>query len=97
MRKIRKEIANSVISFYDSSGTIQKFRTAGNVRTTARAVKVLMKAGIVNVLVDDITVEKSVYLMDVETFIKNAELVSSDSADADIDNVDDDVIDNGEF
>jgi len=97
VRKIRKVLADSVISFYDSDGTMQTFRTHGNVRNVAGAVKVLMKAGIVNVLIDDIKVNKHVYLMDVETFIKNAECVPSDSADSGNDNVDDDAIDDGEF
>lgn len=77
MRKIRKAIADSTISYYDRDGVLQKFHTTGNVRTVETAVKVLMDAGIVNVLVDDITVNKTVYVMDVETFIEHAERVDS--------------------
>lgn len=73
MRKIRKVIADSTISYYDSDGVAQTFHTTGNVRTVEMAVKTLMDAGIVNVLVDDITVNKTVYVMDVETFIEHAE------------------------
>ena len=79
MRKIRKVIADSTISYYDRGGVLQTFHTTGNVRTVETAVKVLMDAGIVNVLVDDITVNKTVYVMDVETFIEHAERVDNDN------------------
>lgn len=79
MRKIRKVIADSTISYYDRDGVVQTFHTTGNVRTVEMAVKVLMDAGIVNVLVDDITVNKTVYVMDVETFIEHAERVDNDN------------------
>ena len=78
MRKIRKVIADSTISYYDRDGAEQTFHATGNVRTVEMAVKVLMDAGIVNVLVDDITVNKTVYVMDVDTFIKHAERVATD-------------------
>lgn len=83
MRKIRKAIADSTISYYDRDGVLQKFHTTGNVRTVETAVKVLMDAGIVNVLIDDITVNKTVYVMDVDAFIEHAERVATDS---DVDN-----------
>lgn len=79
MRKIRKVIADSTISYYDMDGVTQTFHTTGNVRDVEMAVKVLMDAGIVNVLVDDITVNKTVYVMDVETFIEHAERVDNDN------------------
>lgn len=85
MRKIRKAIADSTISYYDRDGVLQKFHTTGNVRTVETAVKALMDAGIVNVLIDDITVNKTVYVMDVDTFIEHAERVATDS-DVDNDN-----------
>lgn len=75
MRKIRKVIADSTISYYDRDGVLQTFHTTGNVRTVETAVKVLIDAGIVNVLIDDITVNKTMYVMDVETFIEHAERV----------------------
>lgn len=78
MRKIRKVIADSTISYYDRDGVIQTFHTTGNVRNVEMAVKALMDAGIVNVLVDDVTVDKTVYVMDVETFIEHAERVATD-------------------
>lgn len=88
MRKIRRVIADSTISYYDRDGVLQTFHTTGNVRTVEMAVKVLMDAGIVNVLVDDIAVNKTAYAMDVETFIEHAERVATDvtGTDADSDN-----------
>lgn len=86
MRKIRKVIADSTISYYNRDGVVQTFHTTGNVRTVEMAVKVLMDAGIVNVLVDDITVDKTVYVMDVETFIEHAERVADAVTGPDVDN-----------
>lgn len=86
MRKIRKVIADSTINYYDRNGVEQTFHTNGNVRTVEMAVKVLMDAGIVNVLIDDITVNKNTYVMDVDTFIEHAERVETDVTDADNDN-----------
>ena len=86
MRKIRKVIADSTISYYDRDGVAQTFHTTGNVRNVEMAVKTLMDAGIVNVLVDGITVDKTVYVMDVETFIEHAERVATDATDNDNDN-----------
>ena len=79
MRKIRKVIAYSDIYYYDRDGVEQVFRTMGNVRNVEAAVKTLMDADIVNVLVDDIAVHKTVYVMDVDTFIENAERVDNDN------------------
>lgn len=75
MRKIRKVIADSDISYYDQSGEMKTFHTIGNVRTVENAVKTLMDAGIVNVLIDDITVHKTTYVMEVDTFIAHAERI----------------------
>lgn len=86
MRKIRKVIADSTINYYDRDGVEQTFHTTGNVRNVKMAVKVLMDAGFVNVLVDDITVNKTVYAMDVETFIEHAERVATDVSGIDNDN-----------
>lgn len=86
MRKIRKVIADSTISYYDQDGVAQTFHTIGNVRNVEMAVKALMDAGIVNVLVDDITVDKTVYVMDVDTFIEHAERVAVDVTGPDVDN-----------
>lgn len=86
MRKIRKVIADSIINYYDRDGVEQTFHTNGNVRNVEMAVKVLMDAGIVNILVDDITVNKNVYVMDVDTFIEHAERVATDVTDPDTDN-----------
>lgn len=86
MRKIRKVVADSTISYYDRDGVVQTFHTNGNVRNFETAVKVLMDAGIVNVLVDDITVNKNTYVMDVDTFIEHAERVVTDVTGPDIDN-----------
>lgn len=86
MRKIRKVIADSTIKYYDRDGVAQTFHTIGNVRNVEMAVKTLMDAGIVNVLVDDITVDKTVYVMDVDTFIEHAERVADDAIGSDVDN-----------
>lgn len=86
MRKIRKVIADSTISYYDRDGVIQTFHTTGNVRNVEMAMKTLMAAGIVNVLIDDITVNKTVYVMDVDTFIEHAERVAVDVTGPDVDN-----------
>lgn len=75
MRKICKVIVDSDISYYDRNGEMQMFHTTGNIRTVENAVKVLMNAGIVNVLIDDITVHKTKYAMDVDTFIAHAERI----------------------
>lgn len=85
MRKIRKVIADSDISYYDRNGEMQTFHAIGNIHTVEKAVKVLMDAGIVNVLIDDITVHKTTYVMDVDTFIEHAETVAADT-DNDNDN-----------
>lgn len=86
MRKIRKVIADSTIKYYDSTGVKQTFHTNGNVRNVEMAIKVLMDADIVNILVDDITVNKNTYVMDVDTFIEHAERVATDVNDPDTDN-----------
>lgn len=86
MRKIRKVIADSTISYYDRDGVAQTFHTTGNVRNVEMAVKALMAAGIVNVWVDDITVNKIVYVMDVDTFIEHAERVAVNVTGPDVDN-----------
>lgn len=85
MRKIRKVIADSDISYYDRNGELKTFHAIGNIYTVEKAVKILMGAGIVNVLIDDITVHKTTYAMDVDTFIAHAEPVVTDT-DADTDN-----------
>ena len=97
MRKIRKVIADSTISYYDRDGVAQTFHTTGNVRNVEMAVKALMEAGIVNVLVDDITVDKTVYVMDVDTFIEHAERVAVDVTGPDVDNDNDNDNDNEEI
>lgn len=85
MRKIRKVIADSDISYYDRNGKMQTFHTTANIRTVEKAVKALMDAGIVNVLIDDITIHKTTYAMDVDTFIAHAERIVTDN-DNDNDN-----------
>ena len=93
MRKIRKVIADSDISYYERNGELKTFHTIGNIRTAEKAVKALMDAGIVNVLIDDITVHKTTYAMDVDTFIAHAERVVTDT-DNDTDNDNDNDNDN---
>lgn len=96
MRKIRKVIADSTISYYDRDGVAQTFHTTGNVRNVEMAVKALMDAGIVNVLIDDITVDKTVYVMDVDTFIEHAKRVV-DVIAPDVDNDNDNDNEENEF
>lgn len=91
MRKIRRVIADSDISYYDQNGEMQTFHTTGNIRTVEKAVKALMDAGIVNVLIDDITVHKTTYAMDVDTFVEHADRIVTDN---DTDNDTDDDTDN---
>lgn len=91
MRKIRKVIADSTISYYDRYGVAHTFHTNGNVRNAEMAVKVLMAAGIVNILIDDITVNKNTYVMDVDTFIEHAERVATDVIGSDTDNDNDEI------
>lgn len=86
MRKIRKVIADSTIKYYNSDGVEQTFHTNGNVRNVEMAIKVLMDADIVNILIDDITVNRNTYVMDVDTFIEHAERVATDVTDSDTDN-----------
>lgn len=97
MRKIRKVIADSTISYYDRDGVLQTFHTTGNVCNVEKAVKALMDAGIVNVLIDDITVDKTVYVMDVDTFIEHAERVAVDVTGADVNNDNDGDNEENEF
>ena len=87
MRKIRRVIADSDIGYYDQNGEMQTFHTTGNIRTVEKAVKALMDAGIVNVLIDDITVHKTTYAMDVDTFVEHADrIVTDNDNDNDTDN-----------
>ena len=79
MRKIRKVIADSDISYYDRSGELKTFHIIGNICTVEKAIKVLVDAGIVNVLIDDITVHRITYAMDVDTFIAHAERIVTDN------------------
>lgn len=83
MRKIRKTLAKSAISYYDRDGVLQTLTTPGNVRTVEQAVKVLMKHDIYNVLVDDIKVERQTYAMDAERFFELAEPVPTDDNETD--------------
>ena len=91
MRKIRKVIADSTIKYYDRDGVARTFHANGNVRNIEMAVKVLMDAGIVNILVDDITVNKNTYAMDVDTFIEHAERVATHVIGSDIGNDNDEI------
>lgn len=94
MRKLRKVIADSDISYYDRNGEMKIFHTTGNIRTVENAVKVLMDAGIVNVLIDDITVHKTKYAMDVDTFIAHAERIGTEHGVSPNDNDTDNDTDN---
>lgn len=79
MRKIKKTLSVSEISYYDCDGVMQSVTVNSNVRTVEQAVKELMKRGLYNVLVDDIKVRKYTYAMDAEQFFENAVLVDTDN------------------
>lgn len=72
MRNIKKTCASSTITYIDRDGERQSIIIDGNIRTAEQAVKALMKAGLYNVLVDDIKVAKTVYEMPAETFFQYA-------------------------
>lgn len=79
MRKIKKTLPVSEISYYNCDGVLQSVTVNSNVRTVEQAVKELMKRGLYNVLVDDIKVRKYVYAMDAGQFFENAVLVDTDN------------------
>ena len=78
MRKIRKTLPVSEISYYNRDGELQNVTVNSNVRNVEQAVKALMKRGLYNVLVDDVKVRKYTYAMDAEQFFANAVLVDTD-------------------
>lgn len=79
MRKIKKTLPVSEISYYNRDGVMQSVTVNSNVRTVEQAVKELMKLGLYNVLVDDVKVRKHTYAMDAEEFFENAVLVDPDN------------------
>lgn len=79
MRKIKKTLSVSEISYYDRDGVMQSVTVNSDVRTVEQAVKELMKRGLYNVLVDDIKVRKYTYAMDAEQFFENAVLVDTEA------------------
>lgn len=81
MRKIKKTLPVSEISYYDHDGALQTVTVNNNVRNVEQAVKALMKRGLYNVLVDDVKVRKHTYAMDAEQFFANAVLVDTDDDD----------------
>lgn len=78
MRKIRKTLPVSEISYYNRDGALQSVTVNSNVRNVEQAVKALMKRGLYNVLVDDVKVRKYTYAMDAEQFFADAVLVDTD-------------------
>lgn len=87
MRKIRKTLPVSEISYYNRDGELQNVTVNSNVRNVEQAVKALMKRGLYNVLVDDVKVRKYTYAMDAEQFFANAVLVDTDDdTEAETDN-----------
>lgn len=79
MRKIRKTLPVSEISYYNRDGALQNVTVNNNVRNVEQAVKALMKLGLYNVLVDDVKVRKYTYAMDAEQFFANAVLVDTEA------------------
>lgn len=78
MRKIKKTLPVSEISYYNRDGVTQSVTVNSNVRTVEQAAKELMKRGLYNVLIDDIKVRKYTYAMDAEEFFERAVLVDTD-------------------
>lgn len=78
MRKIKKTLPVSEISYYNRDGVIQSATVNSNVRTVEQAVKELMKRGLYNVLIAGIKVRKYTYAMDAEEFFERAVLVDTD-------------------
>lgn len=93
MRAIRKTVTNSIISYYNRDGVNETFTVKGiAIRSIDRAIAVLLRNGISNVLVDDIKYERTSYVMDANFFIEHAKVVSTvnDLTSDDINNNDDD-------
>lgn len=95
MRKIRKTLPVSEISYYNRDGALQSVTVNSNVRTVEQAVKALMKHGLYNVLVDDVKVRKYTYAMDAEQFFATAVLVDTgNDTEAEAENEDENDNDN---
>lgn len=77
MRKIRKTLPVSEISYYNRDGALQSVTVNSNVRNVEQAVRALMKLGLYNVLVEDVKLRKYTYAMDAEQFFANAVLVDT--------------------
>lgn len=86
MRNIKKTRAVSTVTYIDRDGNQQYIIIDGNIRTTEQAVKALMKAGLYNVLVDNIKVKKTVYEMPAEVFFRHATPINDNGNDNDSDN-----------
>ena len=92
MRAIRKTVTNSIISYYNRDGANETFTVKGiAIRSIDRAIAVLLRNGISNVLVNDIKYERTSYVMDANFFIEHAKAVSTvnNLTSDDIDNNDD--------
>lgn len=81
MRNIKKTRASSTVTYIDRDGNQRYIVIDGNIRTAEQAVKALMKAGLYNVLVDDIKVDKTVYEMPAETFFQYAAPINDSDND----------------
>lgn len=86
MRTIKKTRASSTITYIDRDGNQQYIIIDGNIRTVEQAMKALMKAGLYNVLVDDIKIAKTVYEMPAETFFRHATPINDNGNDNGNDN-----------
>lgn len=92
MRAIRKTVTNSIISYYTRDGARETFTVKGiAIRSIDRAIAVLLRNGISNILVNDIKYERTSYVMDANFFIEHAKVVSTvnNLTSDDIDNNDD--------
>lgn len=86
MRNIKKTRASTTVTYIDRDGNQHFIIVDGNIRTAEQAVKALMKAGLYNVLVDDIKVTKTVYEMSPEKFFQHATPINDNDNDNDNDN-----------
>lgn len=86
MRNIKKTRASSTVTYIDRDGNQHYIIIDGNIRTAEQAVKALMKAGLYNVLVNDIKVKKTVYEMPAEMFFRHATPINDNGNDNGNDN-----------
>lgn len=94
MRAIRKTITNTIIRYYDRDGVQSEYKVKGKtIRSVERAISELLRNGISNVLIDELSYERTSYVMDAKYFIDHAKTLATVS-DVDINATDDTDSDN---